>query len=115
MPSPRKVSPSPSFSDSISSVNWRSISGRLAVVRLAHEFHRLRPGGLRRDALRLERLLELAPLRIGERALAGSADRLRARLRIAYRLALDQGIEDAQEIRLAAVVCFTVPLDQPSA
>src|SRR5262245_20704487 len=116
MPSPRKVSPSPSFSDSISSVNWRSMaSGRLAGARPSHELHRLRLGRQRRDALALEGLLELAPLGICERAFARRADRLGAGVRIGDRRPFDQRIEDANEIRLAARVRLAVALDQAPA
>src|SRR5882672_7289914 len=117
MPSPRKVSPSPSFNDSISSVHWRSMAwlGGLAGTRPAHELHGLRLGRQGRDALGFEGLLELATLGIGERAFAGRANRRGPRVRIADRRPLDQRIEDAQEIRLAARMCLSVALDEASA
>jgi len=65
--------------------------------------------------LRFERLLELAPLGVSERGIARLADRLDARAVVLYRAALDQGVEDAQEIPLAALVGLAVALDQPAA
>src|SRR6266571_4740984 len=92
-------------------------SSYLAVVGLrpAHEPDRLRHGRQRRDAVAFQRLLELTPFRVGERGLARLADRLRALSRIGDRAALDQGIEDAQEIAFAALVRFAIALDQTSA
>src|SRR5262245_34108665 len=119
MPSPRKISPSPSLSDSISSVNWRSTSGLgdFAVFRLglAHELYRLRLGRQGRDALGFERLLELASFRIREGALPGGAYRLGAGVRVADRLAFDQRGENPEEIVLAARMRLGIALDQAPA
>src|SRR2546425_6722127 len=80
----------------------------------AHESNRLRPGRKRRDALRFQRLLELAPFGIGERGLTRFADRFRAG-GAGDRVALDHGVHDAQEIAFAALVRFAVALDQARA
>src|SRR5262245_28636257 len=119
MPSPWKVSPSPSRSDRISS--WKETSivsgGRalLAAWRPTEEVQRLRLRPQRRDADRFERLLELAALRVGERGVARGLDRRRAR-RVGDEFpATHDRVQDAQEVRLRAPVRFAVALDQPPA
>src|SRR5207244_3232592 len=92
-------------------------SGDSAIFRLrpAHELHRLRPGRQRRDAVRLQRQLELAPFRVGKRRLARLADRFDPGAVVRHRVALDERVEDPQEVALAALVRVAVALDQPAA
>src|SRR5712692_2866222 len=90
-------------------------SGDSAILRAAHELHRLRPGWQRRDAVRLQGLLELAPFRVGKRRFACLADRLASSPIVRQGVALDERVEDPQEIVLAASVRVAVPLDQPPA
>src|SRR6267143_2379628 len=92
-----------------------SCSGGSAILRPAHELHRLRPGRQRRDAVRLQGLLELAPLRVGKRRLACLLDRLDPGAIVRQGVALDERVEDPQEIALAALVRLAVALDQPAA
>src|SRR3990172_3305791 len=68
----------------------------------------------RRDPHGLERVLELAPFRIGERGLARLADR-RSPLRVGgERAACNDRIQDAQEAGLGATMRLAVALDQPA-
>src|ERR1039458_2219606 len=105
MPSPWKVSPAPSLSDSISALNCRSISGRLALgARPAHELDDFGLRCRRRNAVHRERGFEAAALRVGEGACTRRAHGLRARLGIGKGRTFDQGIEYAPKGRLGWLV-----------